>query len=377
MVVSGNLAFNLTAFVGGLFLLENGADRFIDHTAIIATRLRVSPTLIALLTSGAEWEELAVIVAAISQQRSSLALGNILGSSISNILGAFSLGLIFHPGKVVFDRSSKIYTALLLVLTTIFVLFLAFFQSLGRTAGGTLVVAFVLYVASVAYYIYRGVMTAPEDSDSDSDSESDEDSEDDNESEWSDEEKLITDTRSSSSQEDFIPMKPHAKVAKHKSPPSTKRKRPRSLAYHICQLLLGFFVLSLSGYLLSHSVSVIADAFELSGTLLGMTLLSFATTLPEKFIAVFSGAKGHGDIVVANTAGSNIFLLTLCSGVLYLAGDLASLKDSVTIFELGCIWVSSALLFLVVFLGASRWMGVGLFGLYIAFIVAEFTLDRR
>lgn len=51
------ICFNGSAFIAGLFLLEFGADRFIDHTAIVATRLGFSQTLIALLTAGAEWEE--------------------------------------------------------------------------------------------------------------------------------------------------------------------------------------------------------------------------------------------------------------------------------------------------------------------------------
>jgi len=72
-----------------------------------------------LLTAGADWEELAVVVVSIARQRSSLAVGNIVGSSISNILGAFSLGLIFRKdeSQIIFDRSSKIYTLLFLLLT--------------------------------------------------------------------------------------------------------------------------------------------------------------------------------------------------------------------------------------------------------------------
>jgi Ca2+/Na+ antiporter len=49
--------YDAGAFIAGLFLLEYGADRFIDHTAIVAQRLGVSQTLVALLTAGAEWEE--------------------------------------------------------------------------------------------------------------------------------------------------------------------------------------------------------------------------------------------------------------------------------------------------------------------------------
>jgi Ca2+/Na+ antiporter len=57
MVDADNVAFNIAAFIGGLFVLEFGADKFIDHTAKVASRLRIPPTLIALLTAGAEWEE--------------------------------------------------------------------------------------------------------------------------------------------------------------------------------------------------------------------------------------------------------------------------------------------------------------------------------
>lgn len=56
------LVFNISSFIAGLFLLEYGADKFIDHTAIAAKRLNVSPTLVGLLTCGAEWEEVRAII---------------------------------------------------------------------------------------------------------------------------------------------------------------------------------------------------------------------------------------------------------------------------------------------------------------------------
>jgi Ca2+/Na+ antiporter len=51
------LAFNVAAFISALFLLEYGADAFVDHAAVIAKRTGIPPTIIALLTAGAEWEE--------------------------------------------------------------------------------------------------------------------------------------------------------------------------------------------------------------------------------------------------------------------------------------------------------------------------------
>jgi hypothetical protein len=51
------VAYNIAAFLSTLFLLEFGADKFIDHTAIVARRTRIPETIIGLLTAGGEWEE--------------------------------------------------------------------------------------------------------------------------------------------------------------------------------------------------------------------------------------------------------------------------------------------------------------------------------
>ena len=51
------IAFNIASFICALFVLEFGADKFIDHTAIVARRTGISQALIGLLTAGAEWEE--------------------------------------------------------------------------------------------------------------------------------------------------------------------------------------------------------------------------------------------------------------------------------------------------------------------------------
>ncbi|KFY45046.1 hypothetical protein V494_01175 [Pseudogymnoascus sp. VKM F-4513 (FW-928)] len=328
------ICFNASAFIAGLFLLEFGADRFIDHTAIVASRLGVSQTLIALLTAGAEWEELAVVVASILQKRSSLAIGNVVGSSISNILGAFSLGLLFHPGRMVFDRSAKLYAAILFLVTTIFTL-VALMTGLGRVAGGLFIAAFAVYLVSIGYGIYRGVLDAPERLDSDSDSDDERGSHD-------------SDSGAQHLPAESSPLLPDGARG-------DRFAHKHGLIYHSVQLILGFVALSISGYVLSHTAASIADEFGLSNTVLGVTVLSFATTLPEKFVAIIGGARGHGGIVAASTAGSNIFLLTLCLGITFVAGDQAELADSVVPFELLVTWASSALFCLLVFLGSERW----------------------
>ncbi|PYH28111.1 sodium:calcium antiporter [Aspergillus neoniger CBS 115656] len=353
------LFFNVATLIAGVFVLDYGADKFIDHTVIVGRRLGISQTVIALLTAGAEWEELAVVVAAILQRRSSLALGNVMGSTISNILGAFSLGLLFYPRGLEFDRSAKLYSALLFIVTTLFVM-LAFFNQLNHIVGGVLIAIFALYIVSIIYAIYKGVASPPELSDSDSDGESS-DSEDD---EFANHAPLS----------ETSPL-----IANDHAPSSTDKgsRRCRSLPYHIFQLILGFISLSLSGYILSHSAVTIADSLHLSGTVFGLTVVSFATTLPEKLVAILSGSRGHGGIMAATTAGSNIFLLTLCVGVVAVAGYPAQEADNFVLFELVAVWLSSLVFCAVIFLGLGRSAGVVLLVTYLVFLCLEFTVYRR
>ena len=169
------------------------------------------------------------------------------------------MGLLFCPQGVEFDRSAKLYSALLFIVTTLFVV-LAFFNQLNQIIGGVLIAIFGLYIVSIIYAIYKGVASPPELSDSDSDGESS-DSED-------------------GDSVNHAPVSETSPLIENEHAPSSADKesrRSRSLPYHIFQLILGFISLSMSGYILSHSAVTIADSLHLSGTVFGLTVVSFAT----------------------------------------------------------------------------------------------------
>ncbi|KAJ9195962.1 hypothetical protein DTO164E3_6500 [Paecilomyces variotii] len=358
-----SLCFNIATLIAGAFVLDFGADKFIDHTVIVGQRLGISPTLIALLTAGAEYEELAVIVAAILQHHSPLALGNAMGSAISNILGAFSLGLLCHPGGIDFDNSAKMYSVLLLSVTTLFVA-LAFFHQLNRVTGGILIGVFALYIMSIGYAIYRGITKPTYLSDSDND----------DELPIADAERPIGPSTSENSPLLGNANPPQGTIT---TVEETDRNPPRPLYQHVFQLLLGLLALSLSGYILAHSAGAVADSLQLSGTVFGLTVIAFATTLPEKLLSILSGFRGQGGIIVATTAGSNIFLLTLCVGIVAVAGIPVDEADTFVHFDLVTVWMSSLCFTAVVFLGPSRLAGLVLLAAYIVFLVLEFTVYKR
>lgn len=172
---AGRIAIYGILFLLGCVLLESGADRFVDSTAILARRLHIPQFVIALLTAGAEWEELAVVVVAVAQGHANLGLGNVVGSCTANILGSFSLGLLFPrqmtmPAEV--TTSAKVY-ATLMIMISVLVGGLAWGNIFTPAAGIGLIGIFAVYIVLIAYGIYRGIMGAPEASDSDSSSESD------------------------------------------------------------------------------------------------------------------------------------------------------------------------------------------------------------
>ncbi|RYC81987.1 hypothetical protein BFJ63_vAg15130 [Fusarium oxysporum f. sp. narcissi] len=374
----GAIAYNVAVFISTLFLLEFGADKFVDHTAIVARRTGIPDTIIALLTAGAEWEELVVVVASLAQGRPSLAVGNIIGSAISNILGAFSLGLLFRPtgSHVEFDRSSRIYSLCLLVITTFVVPIIYFSQRIiWLVCGSVLIALFAIYFISIGWAISRGSLTDPEDSDDDSsDDESD----------------TLSIESTPSVRSPLLPShEQHEPEYRNEldqrvggSPEVTgvtnvsSHRRRQSLGYHVGLLVLGFLAVCLAGYVLSHAAINVTDAIGISDVLFGIVILAIATTPPEKFVAVLSGNRGHVGILVANTVGSNVFLLLLCLGIVMVDTSGKINEGNVKIPELCILWSSTLALTISVWYGErfDRWIGGAMLFGYIVFIVLEFTV---
>lgn len=469
---SNNLIYNSSVFVAGLLLLEKAADGFIRHVSQLSTQLGISPTLIALLTAGAEWEELVVVVASIAHGASNLAIANVIGSAISNILGAFSLGIIFAPQAVKFDDSSKRFAIIQAGITTVVLLLIGAVQIqhadkdaklsskrlFENVVGISLLVIFILYFVGLSWAISRGMLAAPQRSDSESSSSSSS-SDDDDQSAANSDAASTTTLGNESEASSYVPPRRSAvgaaarrgnnrtatSAAIERTPlllgsatssnlaTRLARRRRRAVFRSLQKLFVSFLILSLAGYLLSHSILEIVSTVHLSDTVLGLTVLSFATTIPEKLLSVVAGlrtgpappppssssrnnlsgparrrpnparrasvpdqaeedndvARGASGILMAGAAGSNIFLLTLCLGIsLIFDRDHFSASpqqgeqhrftaSSVQWQELVLLEVASLSLVLIAFTDGQRWQGVLLLLGYLAFLIAEFTIWKR
>ncbi|CDU25772.1 uncharacterized protein SPSC_05943 [Sporisorium scitamineum] len=464
---TSSLLYHSSVFVAALLLLGKAADGFIRHVSQLSTLLGISPTLIALLTAGAEWEELVVVVASIAHGASNLAIANVVGSAISNILGAFSLGILFAPNAVKFDDSSKRFAVIQAGITTVVLLLITAVQVqhadhdaklaskrlFENVVGISLIVIFILYFVGLSWAISQGMLAAPQASDSDSSSSDSNDNVDDATTD-DDRSALNSDAASTttlgneSEASSYHPPRrtPTAAGRRGQNRTATSaalertplllgsatssnlstrlaQRRRRAVLRTLQKLLVTFLILSLAGYLLSHSILEIASLTHLSDTVLGLTVLSFATTIPEKLLSVMAGlrtappsvrpppparrpslsrrasvydevevdvARGASSVLMAGAAGSNIFLLTLCLGISlifdreHIATPLIATQSehrfaasSVQWQELALLEVASFSLVLIAYTDGQRWQGVVLLLGYFAFLAAEFTFLKR
>ncbi len=310
----------LLCFLVGLALLERGADWFTNAAAALAKRLRTPQTLVGLLTAGGEWEELVVVLAAVFGGHGGLALGDLLGSTIANVLGSFPLGL-FARKPLQIERSARFY-ALALLLVALLVGGLLVIGPITRPEGGALVGLFVVYVVSIVLAIWRGLLRAPLADDDDDEAEE------------------------------------RAEMAR------------RPVLAQVGVIVLGLGLVSLGAWLVVEPAVYFARALGLSETIIGLTVVAIGTTLPDKAISLVGGLKNQSGLVVANAVGSNIFLLTLTLGLAALAAPVTA--DAQTLrFDVPVMLGSALLLCLLLLRQRLHWRAglllLALYGGYLAY----------
>lgn len=316
------IALALLALGLGLFFLEAGADRFTDAIGTLARRLHASENVVGLLTAGGEWEELLVVILAIGSGHPGLAIGNVVGSCLANLIGSMPLGF-FGPRPLVPDRSARIYAVVMLFVTILAAIFMSdgHIEPLG---GGVLVAVFIGYIVSVLLVLKRGWLRPIEDDEDDK-------------------------------EESAVP--------------------------HALPRLLGLLVISLvaiagGAELVVQGAVTIAHRVGLSDYAIGATVVALGTTLPDKAISFIGGRRGSGGIVTANATGSNIFVLTLVLGLAALAsGDGIAISPSVLHWDMPFLIAASVLVVILFRRKSLHWRtGVTLLVLYMAYIA--FALVR-
>jgi len=240
-------------FILGFIVLIKGADYFVDGASSLAKRLGLSPLFIGLtvVALGTSAPEFFVNIAASFEGSTGIAIGNIIGSNIANILLILGLSAAIYPLQA---KDSTVRTEIPLAFLATLVLFISVndrlldnfsFNMLSRTDGLIFWLFFIIFI----YYTF-GIIKNPEE--------------------------------------------------------ETKTKDQKGPAVTL-MMLGGLIGLVFGSKLIVDNGLIIASALGISETLIGLTLIALGTSLPELATSIVAAYKKKPDIAIGNIVGSNIF----------------------------------------------------------------------
>ena len=245
-----------------LGLLFVGAEGLVRGSAAVATRAGLSPLVVGLtiVAFGTSSPELVVSVKAAISQQGDIAVGNVVGSNIFNI--AFILGVTALVCPIPVHRQIIKVDAPIALGAAILLVFLLMDKTLGRVEGA-------LLITGIIGYTTMNVILARKDS-------------------------AATDA---SGTEPTIPA------------------MRRSWMLDIVFILAGLVVLVIGSQLLvEHSVKL-ATYFGISEAVIGLTIVSAGTSMPELATSVVAAFRKQPDIAIGNVIGSNVFNILGILGV--------------------------------------------------------------
>lgn len=243
----------------GFALLIVGADFLVDGASGIAKKFHIPEIIIGLtiVSIGTSMPELFVSITSAIDGYSDMALGNVIGSNLCNLLLILGLSSLIKP--VDFQEETRKYEIPMCLLFTIILMF--FSNTSGGISRIEAVILLVLFVLFIAYTIYMGKKKSKEDS----------------------------------------------KVVEEKNKNKTIK--------NIILIILGIVGLKFGGDFVVNNAVNIAQMFNISEKVISLTILAIGTSLPELVTSVTAAIKGNSDIAIGNIIGSNIFNILLILGV--------------------------------------------------------------
>ena len=307
--------------IAGLILLVAGAEVLVRGAAKLAAQFGIPPLIIGLtvVAFGTSAPETAVSVQAALDGKGDLAIGNVVGSNIANVL--FILGLTALIAPLVVSRQLIRLDVPIMIGASLLTFALAWDGSLGKLDGLLLFGGILVYTAFL-------IVSARRDKSANADDEF---------------------TKEFALDE---PAKPYAWLL------------------NAVLIVIGLVLLiSGSNFLVEGAVSL-ARALGLSELVIGLTVIAVGTSMPELATSLMAVYRGERDIAVGNIVGSCIFnlLLVLGAGAL-VSSDGLSISPNALAFDLPVMLAVFAACLPIFFSGyrINRWEGVVFFGYYLAY----------
>ncbi len=253
----------------GFLLLIKGADYFVDGSSSVARLLKVPSIIIGLtvVAFGTSMPELSVSVTAALKGENDLAVSNVLGSNIFNLLVVLGCCALVNPVQAKWSLLKKEFPFSIFITVILLLLDSDFSITKVLSGKGTFVLGRwggILFLILFAIFLYATVKEALASR---------------GEAEDGEEYKILT---------------------------------PLKSGIYIVGGLAGIV---LGGDLVVNSATEIAVRFGFSQTFIGLTIVALGTSLPELVTSMVAAGKGENDLAVGNVVGSNIFNILLILGV--------------------------------------------------------------
>jgi cation:H+ antiporter len=309
----------LLLFVAGGALLIAGAELLVRGASRLAVSAGIAPLVVGLtvVAFGTSSPEMAVTVGSAYAGEADMALGNVVGSNIFNVL--FILGLSALIAPLVVAQQLVRLDAPLVVGAAVLVLLMGFDGRIGRLDGLCLTAGIVAYT----YFLVRQA------------------------------------------------RRESAAVRAEYQEAFGEESRPRIPWWRNAALVLGGLALLVVGadWLVDAAVAT-AAALGVSSLVVGLTIVAAGTSLPEVATSVLATVRGERDIAVGNVIGSNLFNLL---GVLGLGGMFApagvTVPAGALAFDIPVMIAVAVATLPIFFTGYSiaRWEGAVFLAYYVAY----------
>lgn len=248
------MTIDLIVFLAGLAVLSWSADRFVFGASALAKNMGVSPMIIGLtiVAMGSSAPEIVVSATASSNGNTNTAIGNALGSNITNIALVMGLTALLKP-LLVSSGTVRREMPILLVVTLLAIYFLSD-QFLSFNEGVILMVLFFVVIGLLTWLSFRSEKNDPLQSEAEGE--------------------IPTGVASSNA---------------------------------LLWVAVGLVMLPASAHFMVDSAVNIARYFGMSDLMIGLTIIALGTSLPELAACIAGVMKNEDDLVLGNIIGSNIF----------------------------------------------------------------------
>lgn len=266
----------------GFILLIKGADFFVEGASSVAKMLKVPSLIIGMtiVAMGTSLPETSVSIAASMNNQNTLAVSNVVGSNIFNLMVVLGVCAVITELKVSKDVLKRDYP--FSVLCAILLLVAGVIgMTLGRMDGIIFLVIFAVFI----FYLIKSALDA----------------------------------------------RKSGEISEKEREMNEEMEEMEDLPVWKCILYIvgGAIAIKYGGDWVVDSASVIATSFGISATLVGLTICSVGTSLPELVTSIVAARKNELDMAVGNVVGSNVFNILMVLGIAATVSPIAFLTENI------------------------------------------------